>query len=69
MAHLIELTDSNTQEKMLFNLDTVVSIERTSGSNTIITTRWGRTNVKESLDNIKLQAEESSTKTEAVVPF
>ena len=69
MAHLIELTDSNTLEKMLFNLDTVVYTERTSGSNTIITTRWGRTNVKESLDNIKLQAEESSTKTEAVVPF
>ncbi len=68
MAHLIELTDSNTLEKMLFNLDTVVSIERTSGSNTIITTRWGRTNVKESLDNIKLQAE-SSSKTKAVVPF
>jgi hypothetical protein len=68
MAHLIELTDSNTLEKMLFNLDTVVSIERTSGSNTIITTRWGRTNVKESLDNIKSQAE-SSPKAEAVVPF
>ncbi len=68
MAHLIELTDSNTLEKMLFNLDTVVSIERTSGSNTVITTRWGRTNVKESLDNIKLRAE-SSSKTEAVVPF
>ena len=68
MAHLIELTDSNTLEKMLFNLDTVVSIERTSGSNTIITTRWGRTNVKESLDNIKLQAK-SSPKAEAVVPF
>lgn len=68
MAHLIELTDSNTLEKMLFNLDTVVSIERTSGSNTVITTRWGRTNVKESLDNIKLQAE-SSSKTKAVVPF
>ena len=68
MAHLIELSDSNTLEKMLFNFDTVVSIEKTSGSNTIITTRWGRTNVEESLDNIKLQAE-SSTKTEAVVPF
>jgi hypothetical protein len=68
MAHLIELTDSNTQEKMLFNLDTVVSIEKTSGSSTIITTRWGRTHVEESLDNIRLQAE-SSTKAEAVVPF
>ena len=56
MAHLIELTDSNTQEKMLFNLDTVVSIEKTSGSSTIITTPWGRTHVEESLDNIKLQA-------------
>jgi hypothetical protein len=69
MAHLIELTDSNTQEKMLFNLDTVVSIERTSGSDTVITTRWGRTNVKESLDNIKLQAECGEGVHQAVVPF
>jgi len=68
MAHLIELTDSDTQEKMLFNLDTVVSIERSSGTKTVITTRWGRTNVEESLDNIKLQSE-SSHKKDAVVPF
>ena len=68
MAHLIELTDSNTTEKILFNLDTVVSIERTSGIDTIITTRWGRTNVKESLEYIKIQAE-SSPQAEAVVPF
>ncbi len=56
MAHLIELTDANTQTKMLFNLDTVVSIERGQRS-TIITTRWGRTNVQESLSSIKTQAD------------
>ena len=28
MAHLITLTDADTREDILFNLDTVVSIER-----------------------------------------
>ena len=52
MAHLIELTDSNTLEKMLFNLDTVVSIEKGNNS-TIIATRWGSTMVRESLESIR----------------
>jgi len=68
MAHLIELTNSDTREKILFNLDTVVSIETFTGTKTIITTRWGRTNVEESLNHIKSEAE-LTTKKEAVVPF
>ena len=51
MAHLIKLTDYQTNETVLYNLDTVVSIERVKDS-TIITTRWGRNQVKESLDFI-----------------
>ena len=55
MAHLITLTNSDTKEDMLFNLDTVVSIERGNNS-TIITTRWGRTLVKDSLEEIQGKA-------------
>jgi hypothetical protein len=51
MAHLIKLTDYQTKETVLYNLDTVVSIERVKDS-TVITTRWGRNQVKESLDYI-----------------
>ncbi len=51
MAHLIKLTDHQTGEEVLYNLDTVVSIERIKDS-TVITTRWGRTQVKETLDYI-----------------
>ena len=51
MAHLIKLTDYQTNETVLYNLDTVVSIERVKDS-TVITTRWGRNQVKESLDFI-----------------
>jgi len=51
MAHLIKLTDHNTNQEILFNLDTVVSIERLE-SVTVITTRWGRHQIKESLDYI-----------------
>ena len=51
MAHLIKLTDYQTEETVLYNLDTVVSIERVKDS-TVITTRWGRNQVKESLDYI-----------------
>ena len=50
MAHLITLTDADTREDILFNLDTVVSIERGARNLSVITTRWGRTNVVESLD-------------------
>ena len=59
MAHLITVTNSETKEDMLFNLDTVVSIESdgrdgvTGQSHTIITTRWGRTMVRQSLNEIR----------------
>jgi hypothetical protein len=51
MAHLIKLTDYQTNETVLYNLDTVVSIESVKDA-TVITTRWGRNQVKESLDYI-----------------
>ena len=67
MAHLITLTNAETREDILFNLDTVVSIESDGrdgvtgqGGNTIITTRWGRTTVKDSLDQIKDKAQEQT---------
>ena len=56
MAHLITVTDQNHQQ-LLFNLDTVVSMERGTNDQTIITTRWGRTDILESLDEIKELAE------------
>ena len=56
MAHLITLTDADTREDILFNLDTVVSIERGARNLSVITTRWGRTNVLESLDYIKAES-------------
>jgi|TARA_B100000287_G_C20083007_1_gene563144 hypothetical protein len=59
MAHLIQLTDQNTNQEILFNLDTVVSIERAAGQ-TVITTRWGRQQVQESLDYILVKAKENS---------
>ena len=64
MAHLIQLTDQNTNQEILFNLDTVVSIERAAGQ-TVITTRWGRQQVQESLDNILTKAREDSIKVAA----
>jgi len=51
MAHLITVTNADTKEDLLFNLDTVVSIEEGS-HNTVITTRWGRTMVKDTLKDI-----------------
>jgi len=59
MAHLITVTDLNEQE-ILFNLDTVVSMERGQNNQTIITTRWGRTEIKETLKEIKNLADASS---------
>jgi hypothetical protein len=59
MAHLITLTNSETNDSMLFNLDTVVSIEAANSqttSHTIITTRWGRTMVKDTLAEIKAKS-------------
>ena len=59
MAHLITVTDQNHQQ-LLFNLDTVVSMERGTNDQTIITTRWGRTDIKETLSEIRDLAEKSS---------
>jgi hypothetical protein len=59
MAHLITVTDLNEQE-LLFNLDTVVSMERGSNGNTIVTTRWSRTDIKETLEEVKNLAQKSS---------
>ena len=59
MAHLITVTDLNEHE-LLFNLDTVVSMERGSNGNTIVTTRWSRTDIKETLEEIKNLAQKSS---------
>jgi len=66
MAHLITLTNSETNENMLFNLDTVVSIEsdgrdsqlKRNGGKSIITTRWGRTMVKDTLAEIRKKSME-----------
>ena len=52
MAHLITLTGAVDGHEMLFNLDTVVSIEKGNNS-TIIATRWGSTMVRESLESIR----------------
>ena len=60
MAHLITLTDADTREDILFNLDTVVSIEWGARNLSVITTRWGRTNVVESLDFIKKESQKNN---------
>jgi hypothetical protein len=59
MAHLITVTDLNNQE-LLFNLDTVVSMERGTHNQTIVTTRWSRTDIKETLEEIRNLAVQSS---------
>jgi hypothetical protein len=41
-------------------LDTVVSMERGSNGNTIVTTRWSRTDIKETLEEVKNLAQKSS---------
>ena len=55
MAHLITLTGAVDGQEMLFNLDTVVSIEKGNNS-TVISTRWGSTMVRESLESIRKAA-------------
>jgi len=57
MAHFVKLTQASqsgyTEEdsRVLFNLDTVISIEP-MGDQAMIQTRWGRMTVKEDLDTI-----------------
>ena len=67
MAHLIKLTDHQSNEPVLYNLDTVVSIERIKDF-TVITTRWGRNQVVESLEYIQATANGSDV-TEVAPPF
>lgn len=67
MAHLIKLTDHQSNEPVLYNLDTVVSIERIKDF-TVITTRWGRNQVVESLEYIQSTANGSDI-IEAAPPF
>ena len=64
MAHFIKLHTAGQNQEILFNLDTVVSIERASGQ-TVITTRWGRQQVQESLDYIMTKAKDDSIKVAA----
>ena len=59
MAHLITVTDQNNHQ-MLFNLDTAISFERGQNDQTIVTTRWGRTDILESLDEIKELADKNT---------
>jgi|GEM_PF-3465715 len=59
MAHLVTVTDLNGQE-LLFNLDTAISFERGNHEQTIVTTRWGRTDIKETLSEVMDLAEKSS---------
>ena len=57
MAHFVKLTQASpsgyTDEdsRILFNLDTVISVEPVDDQ-TMIQTRWGRMTVKEDLDTI-----------------
>jgi hypothetical protein len=44
----------------LFNLDTAISFERGNHEQTIVTTRWGRTDIKETLSEVMDLAEKSS---------
>ena len=59
MAHLVTVTDLNDQA-ILFNFDTAISFERGQHDQTIVTTRWGRTDIKETLEEIKSLSEKSS---------
>ena len=59
MAHLITVTDQNNHQ-LLFNLDTAISFERGNHDQTIVTTRWGRTDIKETLSEVMDLAEKSS---------
>ncbi len=55
MAHFIKLHTAGQNQDILFNLDTVVSIEPygSKNQNSTILTRWSHQNVKESLDEIQ----------------
>ena len=57
MAHFVKLTQASPNgyaeedTNVLFNLDTVISVEPVGGKS-VIQTRWGRVTVREDLDSI-----------------
>ena len=61
MAHFVKLTQASLNgypeedTQVLFNLDTVISVEPVSDKS-VIQTRWGRVTVREDLDSILDQA-------------
>lgn len=61
MAHFVKLTQASLNgypeedTQVLFNLDTVISVEPV-GDKSVIQTRWGRVTVREDLDSILDQA-------------
>ena len=67
MAHFIKLHTAGQNQEILFNLDTVVSIEP-YGENSTIVTRWSHQNVKESLNEIQKLAE-GQREVPSQVPF
>ena len=63
MAHLIKLHTAGQNQDILFNLDTIVSAERSqsaTGEFTSIQTRWGHQNVKETLEEILEKSKKST---------
>ena len=58
MAHLITLHTAGQNQEILFNLDTMVSAEKNE-TYTVINTRWGYQNVRETLEEIMDKSKES----------
>lgn len=58
MAHLITLHTAGQNQEILFNLDTMVSAEKNENY-TVINTRWGYQNVRETLGEIMDKSKES----------
>ena len=58
MAHLITLHTAGQNQEILFNLDSMVSAEKNENY-TVINTRWGYQNVRETLEEIMDKSKES----------
>ena len=58
MAHFIKLHTAGQNQEILFNLDTMVSAEKNENY-TVINTRWGYQNVRETLEEIMDKSKES----------
>ena len=58
MAHLITLHTAGQNQEILFTLDTMVSAEKNENY-TVINTRWGYQNVRETLEEIMDKSKES----------